>query len=377
MLVAGEASGDLHGATLARALRALQPAISLAGMGGPRMAAAGVRLLATIDRTGVVGGTEVLRRLPGLLRRFLLLRRRLARWRPRALVLIDFPDFNLRLAPRARRLGIPVLYFLAPQVWAWRPGRLRQMARDVGRVLAVFPFEVALYQEAGVPVEFVGHPILDVLPPYDRAQARTGLARPDEPLLGLLPGSREAEIRRHLDLLLKAARLVRAEEPRARLAVARAPTVSRTAIEGRVAASGLEVAVLHGEAHRLMAAADLVLTASGTATLEAACYGTPMVVLYRLSWPTYLLARLLVRGVGHVSLPNILAGREVVPELLQARATPGRLARAALTLLHDGATRQAQTSALAEVRGRLGPAGAGERAARAVLRALGGQDGAA
>jgi lipid-A-disaccharide synthase len=368
MLVAGEASGDLHGATLARALKSLEPGIALVGMGGSRMEAAGVRLLHGIDRAGVVGGTEVLGRLPALVRILRDLGHRLAELRPRALVLIDFPEFNLRLARRARAERIPVVYFMAPQVWAWRRGRLQTMARDVTRVLAVFPFEVGLYQDAGVPVDFVGHPLLDVLPPIARAAARAGLAAEDEQLVGLLPGSRVAEVQRHLGVLLGAAQKILGRESRVRFALPLAATIRAAEVEGSIRDAGLAVQVLRGEAYRVMAGADLLLLASGTATLEAACYGTPMVVLYRLSRLSYALARLLVRGVSHISLPNIIAGRGVVPELIQGQATPARLARAALALLRDGEARARQQAVLREVRARLGQSGAGERAARAVLR---------
>jgi lipid-A-disaccharide synthase len=368
MLVAGEASGDLHGATLARALTSLEPGIALVGMGGPRMEAAGVRLLHGIDRAGVVGGTEVLGRLSALVRILRDLGRRLAELRPRALVVIDFPEFNLRLARRARAEKIPVVYFMAPQVWAWRRGRLQTMARDVTRVLAVFPFEVGLYQDAGVPVDFVGHPLLDVLPPIARAAARAGLAAEHEQLVGLLPGSRVAEVKQHLGVLLGAAQQILGREPRVRFALPLAATIRAPEVEGPIRDAGLAVQVLPGEAYRVMAGADLLLVASGTATLEAACYGTPMVVLYRLSGLSYTLARLLVRGVSHISLPNIIAGRGAVPELIQGQATPARLARAALALLRDGEARARQQAVLREVRARLGQSGAGERAARAVLR---------
>lgn len=370
MLVAGEASGDLHGATLARALLSLAPGLSLSGMGGSRMAEAGVRLLHGIEGASVVGGTEALGRLPGLVRVLRDLRARLREERPHALVLIDFPEFNLRLARRARRLDIPVVYFMAPQVWAWRRGRLAAMARDVTRVLAVFPFEVSVYQGAGVPVEFVGHPLLDALPALEREAARRGLATSRDLLIGLLPGSRLAEVRRHLPILLGAAERIVRREPRTRFVLALAPTIPEAAVSAPIEASGLGVRVLAGEAHRVMAGADLVLVASGTATLEAACYGTPMVVLYRLSRLSYALARLLVRGVSHISLPNIIAGRGVVPELIQGQATPPAVARAALRLLRDEAARVHQRAALREVRARLGQRGAGERAARAVLREL-------
>ncbi|MBI2468227.1 MAG: lipid-A-disaccharide synthase [Candidatus Rokubacteria bacterium] len=368
LLVAGEASGDLHGATLARALTALAPGIRLAGMGGRGMAAAGVRILHGIDRTAVVGGTEVLGRLPALFAIFRDLCRRLSEERPGALVLIDFPDFNLRLARRAGRLGIPVVYFMAPQVWAWRRGRVRAMARDVRRVLAVFPFEVALYQEAGVPVEFVGHPLLDVLPALERSAAREGLATDRELLIGLLPGSRPAEVRRHLPVLLGAAARILRRVPRARFALPLAPTIAPDGVAAGVRRAALGIRVLPGEAYRVMAGSDLLLTASGTATLEAACYGTPMVVLYRLSTVSYALARLVVHGVSHISLPNIIVGRGLVPELIQGRATPKEVAGAALALLRDEVARAAQRAGLAEVRARLGRAGAAERAARAVLR---------
>jgi lipid-A-disaccharide synthase len=368
LLVAGEASGDLHGATLASALATLAPGMRIAGMGGARMAAAGVRLVRRVERVTVVGGTEALGRLPALWSAFKVLRGQLTVRRPRVLVLIDFPEFNMRLARVARRLGVPVVYFIAPQIWAWRPHRIHAMARDVSRVLAIFPFEVGLYQEAGVPVEFVGHPVLDVLPPIDRDAAREGLAADGETLVGLLPGSREAEVRRHLPVLLGAAQRIRARRPRARFALPVAGTIAPTEIAAAVRGSGLPVEVLPGEAYRVMAAADLVLVASGTATLETACYATPMVVLYRLSALSHALARRLVRGVSHISLPNIIAGREIVRELIQDEATPDAVAKAGLELLENEVARAAQRAALLEVRSRLGEAGAGVRAARAVLR---------
>jgi lipid-A-disaccharide synthase len=373
-MVAGEASGDLHGATLARALATLSPGVKLAGMGGSRMADAGVRLVRRAERVTVVGGTEALGRLPALWSAFQALRQQLRSRRPGVLVLIDFPEFNMRLARVARRLGVPVVYFVAPQLWAWRRGRVRTMARDVSRVLAIFPFEVGLYQEAGVPVEFVGHPVLDVLPALDRDAARAGLATDGETLVGLLPGSRDAEVRRHLPVLLGAAQRIAARRPRARFVVPVAPTIAAAPVAEAARAAGLPVDVLPGEAYRVMAAADLLLVASGTATLEAACYGTPMVVLYRLSAVSHWLARRLVRGVSHISLPNIIAGRGIVPELIQGEATPDAVAEAGLQLLEDDAARAHQRAALLEVRARLGEAGAGLRAARAVLRE---RDGAA
>ena len=375
LLVAGEASGDLHGATLARALVTLAPGLRLAGMGGDRMAAEGVRLLERAEPVTVVGGTEALGRLPALWRAFRSLRGHLRDDRPGVLVLIDFPEFNMRLARIARRLGVPVVYYVAPQVWAWRRGRVRAMARNVSRVLAIFPFEVSVYEEAGVPVEFIGHPLLDVLPALDRDTARAGLASGDETLVGLLPGSREAEVRRHLPVLLQAARHILAHRRETRFALAPAPGTPAPGMMAAVRAARIPMQVVPGEANRVMAAADLLLVASGTATLEAACYGTPMVVLYRLSAISHALARVLVRGVSHISLPNIIAGREIVPELIQGRATPERVSAAALAILADEGSRRAQRLALLEVRTRLGERGAGFRAARAVLRERDGSPG--
>jgi lipid-A-disaccharide synthase len=228
-----------------------------------------------------------------------------------------------------------------------------------------------IYQEAGVPVEFVGHPVLDALPSFERRRARAGLAGDGETLVGLLPGSRHAEVRRLLPVLLGAARRIAARVPGARFAVPLASaTVSRT-VDAAIAAAGLRVRAVPGEAHRVMAAADLVLVTSGTATLEAACYGVPMVVVYRLSSLSYAVARLVVRGVSHISLPNIVLGYGAVPELIQDRAAPAAVAEAGLHLLEDQTARLAQRTALAEVRARLGQPGAAERAARAVLRERG------
>jgi lipid-A-disaccharide synthase len=332
------------------------------------MAAAGVDVLHRAERVAVVGGTEAVGRLPALWNAFRSLRRQLRERRPGVLVLIDFPEFNMRLARAARRLGVPVVYFVAPQVWAWRRHRVRAIARDVSRVLAIFPFEVGLYQEAGATVEFVGHPVLDVLPDLDHGAARQGLVSAGETLVGLLPGSRAAEVRRHLPVLLGAARRIVTRRPRTRFAIAVAPTIPVADVQTAVREAGIPVEILPGEAYRVMAAADLLLVASGTATLEAACYATPMVVLYRLSSTSHALARLLVRGVSHISLPNIVAGRGIVPELIQGEATIATVSAAALRLLDDGVARTSQRLALLEVRTRLGAPGAGLRAARAVLR---------
>jgi lipid-A-disaccharide synthase len=376
MLSAGEASGDLHGATMCRALRALDPSLRLMGMGGPRMAAAGVEILVDPTAHAVMGTSEAIGRVPGLYRAYMLLVRRLREARPMAMVLIDFPEFNLRLARQARRAGIPVVYFIPPQVWAWRRGRIRQMARRVTRVLAAFPFEKSLYEEAGVPVEFVGHPLLDVVPSdLDRAKGRKRLGVGErQTLVGLLPGSRRQEVDRLLPPMLDAAaRLSRADGRRC-FVLGLAASVDRGPLSVHLRraaeAGGPPVEVVEGLTYEVMAASDALLIASGTATLEAALLGTPMVVCYRVSRLSEVVVRLLNRSAW-ISLPNIVAGRGAVPEILQDQVTGARLASEAERLLVDSVAATAQRAAFKEVRLRLGQPGVGARAARAVLKVVG------
>jgi len=336
------------------------------------MAEAGVGLQEDLTGVAVVGGSEAVGRLPRLYRAYRTLARAMAETRPRGLVLIDFPEFNLLLARVAKRLEIPVIYFVPPQVWAWRRGRVRRIARLVTKVLAVFPFEVPLYRAAGVPVEFVGHPLLDSLPrALDRAEARRRLALPEgSTLVGLLPGSRREEVERLLPPMTEAAARIQAARPGVRFALALAPTVKAETVAAPVATSHAKIDVLSGRTHEIMAAADLLLIASGTATLEAACLGTPMVVSYRVSPISELIGRLLIR-IPWISLANIVANRAVVPELIQGDATGERLAREALFLLREPARLAAQREAFSGIRAALGEPGVGERAARCVLALVG------
>jgi lipid-A-disaccharide synthase len=372
MVVAGEASGDLHGAMLCRALASLAPGVRLFGMGGSRMAGAGVQVLVDVTAHAIVGGSEALGGIPRLYRAYRRLVRALeATPRPRALVLIDFPEFNLRLARAARRVGVPVVYFIPPQVWAWRQGRVRAIARLVTRVLAVFPFEVPLYRATGVPVDFVGHPLVDSLteaPP--RAEARKRLGLPEAaPVLGLLPGSRAREIERLLPAMRDAALEIRRARPGLRCVLALAPTVDRRLVE-RILAGAPGITLVERDTHAVMAAADLLVVASGTATLEAALLGTPMIICYRVSHVSYRLFLLLVR-VSWIGLPNIILGRTAAPELYQEHMTAARIAREGLRLLSDPAALAAQRAAFAELQGAFGPPGAGTRAARLVLETAG------
>jgi len=371
MLSAGEASGDLHGGMLCRALRELSPGLRLFGMGGRHMAAAGMEVI--VDPTGqaAVGTSEAVGRVPGLYRAYRAMGRRLLADHPRALVLIDFPEFNLRLARRARRAGVPVVYFIPPQLWAWRAGRVRQMARRVNRVLAVFPFEPPLYERARVPVTFVGHPLLDVVPldlTRDEARRRLG-ADPGHALIGLLPGSRPGEVARLLPPMLDAARRLATAAGRRRFTLGLAPTVAPEQVAAILRTSGPGIPpidLVAGRTYEVMAAADTLLIASGTATLEAALLGAPMVICYRVSRLTELLARALTR-VRWIGLPNLVSGRAVVPELIQSAVTGVRLAEEAARLLEDPVAATAQRAAFKDLRARLGEPGVGRRAARVVL----------
>jgi lipid-A-disaccharide synthase len=374
MVVAGEASGDLHGATLCRGLRALAPSRPLLGMGGERMAAAGFDRLADVTAAAVTGGTEAIRPLPTLLRAWRRLRAvLLGPHPPAALVLIDFPEFNLRLARIARRAGIPVVYFIPPQVWAWRPWRVRAIVRRVSLVLAVLPFEVPLYRAAGARVEFVGHPVLDALagaPSREAARHRLGLDA-DVCVVGLLPGSRAQEIARTLPVLHAAAARIATVRPGTRFVLA--AVASGAGPEAALRNAAPAVRVVRGDTYAVMRAADLLLVNSGTATLEAALLGTPMIVCYRLSRLTEAWARLLVR-VPWISLANITLGRSVVPELYQRAFTAERVAAEALRLLAGPAELDAQREAFGELGGALGTPGVGLRAAQCVVSLIDGNE---
>jgi len=372
MLVAGEASGDLHGADLVAALRVRVPDAEIYGVGGEHLREAGMTTLADTGEITTMGIVETAGRLRTLVALYRRLVRDLTANRPALLVLIDFPEFNLRLARAARALGIPVLYYIGPQVWAWRRGRARKIAQLVDRLAVVFPFEPSLYAGHGGDVEFVGHPLLDRVR-STRGREETLRAHgldPAKRTVLVLPGSRAKEIDYILPELLGAVRILAAEGQH-QFVLARASTVAAAQIDEQLARAGVTMPVVSGETYDLMAAADLALVASGTATLECALLETPMVIVYRVSKLTAAIARLLVRGVSHVGMPNIVAGREVVPELLQGKATARGIAAAARTLLGDGARLERVVADLRNVRAQLGGGGAARRAAGIAAEMLG------
>ena len=371
MVSCGEASGDLYAGALVAALRAIDPAVDVFGFGGPRLQAAGGRLTGDFRGFAVTGLVEAIRVLPRSWSMLRTLREAARTERPGVFVAIDFPDFNLRLLPAVRAAGIPVVYYVSPQLWAWRAGRLQTIRRHVDRMLVIFPFEVEMYERAGVPVEFVGHPLIDLAhPSRPRAAllAESGLD-PARPVVALLPGSRRNEVAHLLPDIVRAAVQIAQEVPGAQFLVARAPSLDDAGFAplDELMRRGIPHAIVDSAADDVLAAADVAITASGTATVQAALHGRPMVIVYRVSPLTYAIGRRFVR-VAAYGMVNLVAGRKVVPELIQDALTPAGLARETISLLTDTARADRMRDDLAEVRARLGGAGASRRAAEAVLR---------
>jgi lipid-A-disaccharide synthase len=370
LISCGEPSGDLYAGELVRHLRPHAPGLDVFGLGGDHLEAEGAVLLAHVRDVAVVGLFEVLRHLRRLRGLFRSLLAEADRARPALAVLVDYPDFNLRLARKLRDRGVPVAYYVSPQVWAWRRGRLRAIRETVAHMIVIFPFEEALYREAGVPVTFVGHPLVDLVEPAPDPAAfrRAAGLDPARPLLAVLPGSRPQEVRHNIPPLAGALRLLVARRPDVQLALALAPGLD-PAVLGRSLA-GLPVVAVRGQTHALMGTATLGLVASGTATVEAAILEMPMVVVYRLSPVTYALGRPFVR-VPHYAMANLIAGREVVKELIQKNFSAESVAAEALSLLDDPARRDRQKRDLGEVRQALGAPGASGRAAGVVADLIG------
>ncbi|MCC7080264.1 MAG: lipid-A-disaccharide synthase [Burkholderiales bacterium] len=372
-IVAGEASGDLLAASLVNAMRALDPGIRFSGVAGPRMQAAGVECLYPVEKLAVRGYVEVLRHFVEIVGIRRALRAHWLRERPYLFIGVDAPDFNFSLEADLRRSGIPTVHYVSPSIWAWRAQRMKKIRKAVTHMLALFPFEAPLYRRAGVPVTYVGHPLADLLPAQpDRLAAREQLRLPSEAtIVTLLPGSRESELREHARLFVRTARLIAARRPDVLFLV---PLVNRTtrmlfesalAIDG---APGLEVQLLFGHSHEALTAASVGLVASGTATLEAALLGCPMVITYRVPALTY---RIMwpQRRLPYIGLPNVLAGEFIVPELLQDDATPENLAQALLNLIADPLIQRRVEARFAALRTGLRQ-GAANTAARAIMPLL-------
>lgn len=374
MMVAGEASGDLHGGALAEALLAKHPGLQIIGFGGGAMKRAGVDVRFDIERLGVVGIFEVFLHLKSVLQayRFAI---GLLKDGVDLLILIDYPDFNLRLAKAAKAIGIPVVYYISPQIWAWRAGRLKTIAKRVDQMLVILPFEKELYQSADVPCEFVGHPLLDELHrlgiPSTSKEVylkEKGLS-PSGATVGLLPGSRKREVIALLPTMLQGMVKLAKEAPELQILIPVAPSLPKGLIAELVKPYSLPIRCVEGEVYDVLRASEVVVVASGTATLQAALAGAPMIVVYKLASTTYWLARLLIH-LTSVGLVNIVAGKPFVPELIQKEASPSRICEEVRRLLRDAEAREKMKQGLKEVARRLGNAGASERAASVIGRFL-------
>lgn len=376
LVSAGDASGEMHAAAVVEALRALAPGIEVLALGGPALEKAGARILVPQSELAIGGLTPALRDLRRVARAWRRMTRALREERPDLVMLVDSPDFNLPLARRAKRLGLRVLWFISPQVWAWRRGRVRKIAARADRLAAIFPFERAAYADTSLRVDFVGHPLVDRLAslaqrsPAD-CRAALGLAQ-DRPLVALLPGSRRNELASNAGLQLASAAALHAQDPRIAFALGVAPSLARADAEAALRAARLprlmDVALVEGRTHELVRAADVALTKPGTVTLEVALLGTPQLVAARVSAASAIAMRRLVR-VRHWAMPNLIVGAQVVPELLQEAAQPARIADELRALL-GGAARARQLAALARVREALGAGGAAQRTARIACEML-------
>jgi lipid-A-disaccharide synthase len=370
MLVVGEASGDIHGAHFVKALSGKDQTLRFFGVAGEQLKQTKFDALLDVSQIAGMGLVELAGSLFNIWQAYRILRNAMRERRPDLLVLIDFPEFNLRLAKLAKRLKIPVLYYVSPQIWAWRKGRIRQIARCVDHMAVVFPFEVPLYERRGVKVSFVGHPLLDVVRSQQPREAvLTQLALDTKKqTIAILPGSRRGEVSYHLPVFLDAA--LRLNQSEIQFLVIRASTVGRHEVESLLQRIPLRIPIVEGKPYDALNACDLAWTASGTVTVETALLLKPMIIVYRLSWLTYLLARMLV-NIKYVGMVNIIAGKRVVPELIQTDFTAAGVVQETRNLLENGELRDRVIRKLGALRQKLGTPGAADRVANIAMAMMG------
>lgn len=370
LVVAGEASGDMHAAALIRELKRTNPNYRYYGVGGEKLRAEGVELYADSAAMAVIGLTEVFLKLPFIIKVMRRLTRSFEEKKPVAVILIDYPDFNLVLARKAHAAGIKVFYYISPQIWAWRKGRVKTMRRIVDKMAVILPFEALIYRSAGVDAEYVGHPLLDMIPPpcsQEEAIQTLGL-RSGVKIVSLLPGSRPGEVERLLPVCLQAAEKMQKQQE-LQFIIPLASTLSLDFVKRITKGYNIQITILSNAIYDILAATDLAIVASGTATLEAGLMETPMIIIYRVSCLTYFFGKLFIR-VKNIGLVNIIAGKAIVPELIQREANPQLLAELADQLLSDRNARAMMKIALSKIKDQLGAPGAAARAARLVANLL-------
>lgn len=373
LIIAGEASADLHGSNLVLAMKRQDPDISFCGIGGQKMEAAGVKILFPSSKMAVVGITEVFSRLSYILKAYRQLKKMLTEADPDLIILIDYPDFNIRLAGVAKRYGVPVLYYISPQVWAWRKGRIKTIADRVDRMSVILPFEGAYYEQCGLRTDYVGHPLMDSVPQGlnpTEVKLELGL-HCDGPVLGLLPGSRVEEIKNLLPAMVEAAEILSLRHKGLTCILPLASTVPPGLVEAEINHSPVNIKLIQGKIYEALVACDAAMLASGTVTLEAAILGTPMIIAYRVSPLSYWIGKMVVK-VPFIGLVNLVAEKAVVPELIQNQVTPDRLAEEADAILKDGPRRKNMIEDLEMVKERLGPGGASEKTAKVAIGMMAG-----
>jgi lipid-A-disaccharide synthase len=365
MIVAGEASGDMHGASLVREMLKINPSLSFYGIGGCRLKEAGVKLLADASAMAVVGLTEVISKLGSVLKIMSRMKKTLDTCRPDLVILIDYPDFNLPLARAAHKRGIKIFYYISPQVWAWRKGRIKQIKKFVDRMAVILPFEVDVYGRKGFGVHYVGHPLLDAVgTDYSRDQVRRefGFDKKSN-IIALLPGSRKSEVVKLLLPMMRAAEIIAKEIPGTKFILPLAETLDKKTITDIISGFAPKVDVLSGRTYDVVSCADLAVVASGTATLETALLKVPMIIIYKISPISYFIGKMAI-SVENIGLVNIIAGKTIVPELIQQKASGENIAAAALAILQDNQKKQEMINNLGLIREKLGSPGVALRAAK-------------
>ncbi len=365
MIIAGEASGDMHGAGVVQEMLKLDPTLKFYGIGGKKLAKAGVKLLANTSEMAVLGFTEIIAKLHKFLKVLDLAKKSLDDFKPDLIIMIDFAAFNLRIAPEARKRGIKVFYYIGPQVWASRKGRINKIKKVVDKMAVILPFEVDTYKQKGFTVEYVGHPLLDlVVPHYSQSESRKKFNIPEnKTTIGLLPGSRIAEVERLLPEMLLAADILTQKIPDIHFVLPLADSLDEKLVTDIISRSSIKVDVISGHTYDVISCADLAIVTSGTATLETALLGIPMIIVYKTSPITYFIGKMVVT-VKNIGIVNIIAGKTIVPELIQDEAAGVNIAKEALAILTNNERKQEMVIQLAEIRKKMGEPGAAGRAAQ-------------